>query len=39
LRDAIDGLRSAVIDEATWTALDPERRSVFDVDLPSDLSE
>lgn len=39
LRDAIDGLRTAVIDEATWTALDPGRRSVFDVDVPSDLSE
>jgi molybdopterin-guanine dinucleotide biosynthesis protein A len=39
LRDAIDGLRTAVIDEATWTALDPARRSVFDVDVPSDLSE
>ena len=39
LRDAIDGLRAAVIDEETWTALDPGRRSVFDVDVPSDLSE
>jgi molybdopterin-guanine dinucleotide biosynthesis protein A len=38
LRDAIDGLRTAVIDEATWTALDPQRRSVFDVDEPGDLS-
>ena len=38
LRDVIDGLRTAVIDEATWTALDPERRSLFDVDEPDDLS-
>jgi molybdopterin-guanine dinucleotide biosynthesis protein A len=38
LRDAIDGLRMAAIDEATWTALDPARRSVFDVDQPEDLS-
>ena len=38
LRDAIDGLRSAVVDEATWTALDPARRSVFDVDEPEDLN-
>jgi molybdopterin-guanine dinucleotide biosynthesis protein A len=38
LRDAIDGLRTAVIDEATWTALDPDRRSVFDVDEPGDLT-
>lgn len=38
LRDAIDSLRTAVIDEATWTALDPRRRSVFDVDEPDDLN-
>jgi molybdopterin-guanine dinucleotide biosynthesis protein A len=37
LRDAIDALRTAVIDEATWTALDPARRSVFDVDEQGDL--
>ena len=38
LRDAIDGLRTAVIDEATWTGIDPQRRSVFDVDEPDDLN-
>ena len=38
LRDAIDGLRMAAIDEATWVALDPARRSVFDVDEPEDLN-
>jgi hypothetical protein len=37
LRDLLDGLRLAVIDEPTWLALDPERRSLFDVDAPSDL--
>jgi hypothetical protein len=26
-----------VIDEPTWLAFDPERRSLFDVDAPSDL--
>jgi molybdopterin-guanine dinucleotide biosynthesis protein A len=38
LRDAIDALRAAAIDEPTWTALDPDRRSVFDVDEPDDLN-
>jgi molybdopterin-guanine dinucleotide biosynthesis protein A len=38
LGDALDVLRTAVIDEETWTALDPQRRSVFDVDEPGDLS-
>jgi molybdopterin-guanine dinucleotide biosynthesis protein A len=37
LHDLLDALRVAVIDEATWVALDPERRSLFDVDVPSDL--
>jgi molybdopterin-guanine dinucleotide biosynthesis protein A len=37
LHDMLDALRVAVIDEATWVALDPERRSLFDVDVPSDL--
>ena len=27
----------AVIDEATWTALDPERATLRDVDEPGDL--
>jgi molybdopterin-guanine dinucleotide biosynthesis protein A len=38
LRDALDALRAAVIDEETWTALDPDRRTLFDVDEPSDLT-
>jgi molybdopterin-guanine dinucleotide biosynthesis protein A len=37
LHDLLDALRVAVIDEATWVALDPERRTLFDVDVPSDL--
>jgi hypothetical protein len=30
-------MRTAVIDEATWTALDPSRSTLHDVDEPSDL--
>lgn len=37
LRDVLDSLRAAVIDEPTWTALDPARRTLFDVDEPGDL--
>jgi molybdopterin-guanine dinucleotide biosynthesis protein A len=37
LGDVLDVLETVVIDESTWTALDPERRSLFDVDEPSDL--
>jgi len=37
LRDLFEALPNAVIDEATWVALDPERRTLFDVDVPSDL--
>ena len=37
LRDLLDALRVAAIDEQTWTALDPERRTLFDVDEPGDL--
>jgi molybdenum cofactor guanylyltransferase len=33
----IDALRVAVVDEPTWTALDPGRRTLFDVDEPGDL--
>jgi molybdopterin-guanine dinucleotide biosynthesis protein A len=38
LRDLLDASRLAVIDEATWTALDPKRRTLFDVDEPDDLN-
>lgn len=37
LRDLFDAMRLAVIDEATWVPLDPERRTLFDVDEPADL--
>ncbi len=37
LRDALDSLHTAVIDEPTWTALDPARRTLFDIDEPGDL--
>jgi molybdopterin-guanine dinucleotide biosynthesis protein A len=37
LRDLLDALPNAVIDEDTWVALDPERATLFDVDEPSDL--
>ena len=37
LRDVIDSVRTAVIDEATWTTFDPERRSLIDVDEPGDM--
>jgi molybdenum cofactor guanylyltransferase len=37
LTDLLDALRTAVIDEATWLALDPERRTLFDVDTPADM--
>src|SRR4029450_3768440 len=37
LGDVLDVLETVVIDESTWTALDPERRSLFDFDEPSRL--
>ena len=37
LRDALDSLRTAVIDEPTWTALDPDRLTLRDIDEPGDL--
>jgi molybdopterin-guanine dinucleotide biosynthesis protein A len=37
LRDLLAEVRTVVIDEPTWTALDPERRTLVDVDEPSDL--
>ena len=36
-RALLDACRVAVIDEATWTALDPSRGTLRDVDLPADL--
>ncbi|HEX6332202.1 MAG TPA: molybdenum cofactor guanylyltransferase [Actinomycetota bacterium] len=37
LRDLLDALPVVVVDEPTWTALDRDRRSLFDVDVPGDL--
>lgn len=37
LRSLLNALRVAVIDEPTWTALDPGRRTLFDVDEPGDI--
>ena len=37
LRSLLQALRTAVIDEPTWTALDPSRGTLHDVDEPSDL--
>jgi hypothetical protein len=31
-------LRIAIVDEPTWTSLDPDRRTLFDVDEPGDLA-
>ncbi len=38
LRDVLDALRTAVIDVPTWTTLDPDRRTLRDVDTPEDLA-
>lgn len=37
LRDLLAEVRTVVIDEPSWTLFDPERRTLFDVDEPSDL--
>lgn len=39
LRSLLQALRTAVIDEPTWTALDPSRGTLHDVDEPGDLSK
>lgn len=38
LRDLVSALGTAVIDESTWRSLDPDRRTLLDVDVPGDLS-
>lgn len=38
LLSLLQALRTAVIDEATWTALDPSRGTLHDVDEPGDLA-
>lgn len=37
LHELLDGLRASVLEEAIWVALDPERRTLLDVDEPSDV--
>jgi molybdopterin-guanine dinucleotide biosynthesis protein A len=37
LRDLLAAVTAVVIDEPTWTALDPQRRTLVDVDEPADL--
>lgn len=37
LRELLGELRLAVVEEATWHAFDPERRTLLDVDEPGDL--
>jgi molybdopterin-guanine dinucleotide biosynthesis protein A len=38
VRDLLDELDVTTIDASTWSALDPERQTLFDVDEPGDLS-
>ena len=37
LRSLLDTLRTAIIDQETWTTLDPSRSTLHDIDQPSDL--
>jgi molybdopterin-guanine dinucleotide biosynthesis protein A len=37
LRGWLHAMRVAVVDETTWTALDPQRRTLRDIDTPGDL--
>lgn len=37
LRELLTAVTTVVIDEPSWTALDPERRTLVDVDEPADL--
>jgi len=37
LRELLAAVATVVIDEPTWTVLDPERRTLIDVDEPADL--
>jgi molybdopterin-guanine dinucleotide biosynthesis protein A len=39
LRSLQQGLRSAVIDESTWQALDPTRGTLRDIDGPADIDD
>jgi molybdopterin-guanine dinucleotide biosynthesis protein A len=37
LQDLLAAVETVVVDEPTWTALDPQRRTLMDVDEPTDL--
>ena len=37
LRQLLGAVTTVVVDEPSWTSLDPERRTLFDVDEPDDL--
>ncbi len=37
LRDLLSAVRTVVVDEPSWTALDPERRTLVDIDEPTDV--
>ena len=37
LRSLLAALQAEVLEEGTWTALDPTRRTIFDIDEPGDL--
>jgi molybdopterin-guanine dinucleotide biosynthesis protein A len=39
LHELVHELRAVVIDEPTWTALDPRRTTLHDVDEPADLED
>jgi molybdopterin-guanine dinucleotide biosynthesis protein A len=37
LRDLFASVSTVVVDEPTWTALDPDRRTLVDIDEPDDM--
>jgi molybdopterin-guanine dinucleotide biosynthesis protein A len=37
LKDLLGAIATVVVDEATWIALDPDRRTLIDVDVPTDV--
>ena len=37
LRDLFAAVSTVVVDEPTWTALDPDRRTLVDIDEPDDM--
>jgi molybdopterin-guanine dinucleotide biosynthesis protein A len=37
LRELLGAVTVVVVDEPSWTSLDPERRTLIDVDEPADL--